>query len=226
MIRQFRDHTCISLSLELNGHLTTPFPQMNKMLPESLSSIDDAKCTESVPKMGINKNNSLSSNSADTQYSELANSKDDVIKAQLPVEQHRCHNDGASMASGELNLIAAQLLDTLQKAVMKRVTLISDNHKHCEHQWTMCSQSKQQVFSKLSYGMAYNQATVLSDARVAILFSGGVDSMVLAALADRQVVMLVFHWLFLVEHYSYRCLPASESIDLINVAFQQKTQNR
>ncbi|XP_071954072.1 asparagine synthetase domain-containing protein 1-like isoform X2 [Antedon mediterranea] len=43
-------------------------------------------------------------------------------------------------------------------------------------------------------------------AKVAILFSGGIDSMVIAALADRYV-------------------PISETIDLINVAFQQQIKS-
>ncbi|KAL5021075.1 hypothetical protein ScPMuIL_000230 [Solemya velum] len=44
--------------------------------------------------------------------------------------------------------------------------------------------------------------TILGDAAVAVLFSGGLDSAVIAALVDR-------------------CLPADQSIDLINVAFEQ-----
>ena len=62
---------------------------------------------------------------------------------------------------------------------MKRVTLIPQD---CED--TMCHQSGINN-SKLSHSMAYNQAAVHSNAKVAILFSGGVDSMVLASLADR-----------------------------------------
>ncbi|KAL3869433.1 hypothetical protein ACJMK2_042114 [Sinanodonta woodiana] len=46
---------------------------------------------------------------------------------------------------------------------------------------------------------------VVSDAKVAILFSGGIDSTVIAALADR-------------------CVPAEESIDLLNVAFENQQQ--
>lgn len=45
----------------------------------------------------------------------------------------------------------------------------------------------------------------LKDARVGILFSGGIDSMIIAVLADKFV-------------------PTEEAIDLINVAFEQKLQ--
>ena len=71
---------------------------------------------------------------------------------------------------------AAKLLDVLQEAVMKRVTLIPQD--------TVCLQSGLD-HPKLSHSVAYNQAAVHSNAKIAILFSGGVDSMVLAALADR-----------------------------------------
>lgn len=43
------------------------------------------------------------------------------------------------------------------------------------------------------------------DARVGVLFSGGIDSMMITALADKFV-------------------PEGEAIDLINVAFEQKSQ--
>lgn len=154
MIKKFGDHTCINLSMELNCHLTTPFPAMNKSL---LSSID---CMQSS-KIGVNKNKS---DSADL---ELSSSNGDVTETQLTVEC--CHHNDIRKVSCQLSSTAVQLLETLEKAVMKRVTLIPSEHKCFEHKPAVCS---------------YNyQATV--DARVAILFSGGVDSMVLAALVDR-----------------------------------------
>ena len=161
LMRQFSDHTCISLSVEWNHHLTTPFPGMNKTLPKSPSNIE-------IGNDLLSNSNTLSSSS-----------EGDVTTA------ISYRNDVRT--SGELSLIAARLLDTLHKAVLKRVTLISDDHR-------VCFKSKQQEFHDISHGAAYNQGTSLSSAaRVAILFSGGVDSMVLAALTDRQAVTPVFH---------------------------------
>ena len=164
MIRHLNDHTCISLSMELNHHLTTPFPRMNKTVPKSLSNIDD---TQLLSKIGINKDHDIL---PDT----LPSSSEADVMAVQPT-----HND-VTRTSGDIR--AAQLLDALHKAVMKRVTLIPDDHVV----W--------QELHEISHGAAYNQGANLSGARVAILFSGGVDSMVLAALTDRQGVMLVFHW--------------------------------
>ena len=185
MIKQFNDHTCIRMSVELNHHLVTPFTGMNKTLPKSPSNMD----------------HNLLSNSGNS----FASSNEGDVTA-AAVSYH-----GDARTSGEL---AAQFLDTLHKAVMKRVTLILNTvHSKCK-----------QKFHDVSHGAAYNQdATLSSTARVAILFSGGVDSMVLAALTDRQAVKLIFHWLFIIL---YRCLPASESVDLINVAFQQNRSNK
>lgn len=178
MIKQFSDHTCINMSPVFDHHLTTLFPAMNKTRPKPPSNTEHVICSglASTADNGTTKDCDLSSNSIDT--SELVCSSEDDVQHVVS----GCHGDDVSRVSG--GLIATQLLDILQRAVMKRVTLIPDCHKHLEYQQTMCSQSEQQEVYKLSCNAAYNQVT-LSDAKVAILFSGGVDSMVLAALADR-----------------------------------------
>lgn len=160
MIRRLSNHTCISMSLEFNLHLTTPFPAMNKTLPS------DVVDTEQSSKIGTNKS---------CVDAELSSDNGDLTRI------HQAAHTDVGRVSDEFSLIAAQLLDTLQDAVMKRVTLINqDSLKHCG----MYYQSEQK---ELSHDVTYNQATTLNNARIAILFSGGVDSMVLAALADRQV---------------------------------------
>jgi len=62
---------------------------------------------------------------------------------------------------------------------MKRVILIPQDCKDTMHHQSGLNNSK------LSYSVAYSQSAVHSNAKVAILFSGGMDSMVLASLADR-----------------------------------------
>lgn len=155
MVRQFSHNTCISMSLELNCHLSTPFPAMNKGLP--LHVVD----TEELSKVDITKR--YSSND------DVAN--DDVTGAKPVIQCQR-------MADGELNLLATQLMDTLQKAVFKRVTSIPDGPKCFKREETMCFHSEQ-------HSVVDDQVETLCDAKVAILYSGGVDSMILAALTDR-----------------------------------------
>lgn len=89
-----------------------------------------------------------------------------------------------------------KFIAVLGKAVRKRVWNLPRN-----------SRDRHLVASVSSSGRIAEarslETTEMQDARVGILFSGGIDSMMLAALADRYV-------------------PVEEAIDLLNVAFEQK----
>ncbi|XP_078084676.1 asparagine synthetase domain-containing protein 1 isoform X2 [Mustelus asterias] len=82
--------------------------------------------------------------------------------------------------------IVHQFINVLSESVRRRVLFLPrcQNHPNCS-----------------------DQLTVSDEAKVAILFSGGVDSMVLSALADHHI-------------------PPDEPIDLLNVAFKQQEQKR
>ncbi|CAG5120014.1 unnamed protein product [Candidula unifasciata] len=87
-------------------------------------------------------------------------------------------------ARSDLDALADELIHVLQSSVDKRVKNLPRNPRSCEHLHFQESQ------------------TLILQANVAVLFSGGLDSTVLAALADR-------------------CVPEGEPIDLLNVAFEQ-----
>ena len=99
-----------------------------------------------------------------------------LINNSSVVAQSSTVTSGACKPANGCGSNAAKLLDVLQEAVMKRVTLVPEVFVH---------HKAGQDHPKLSHSVAYNQAAVHSNAKVAILFSGGVDSVVLAALADR-----------------------------------------
>ncbi|XP_059143078.1 asparagine synthetase domain-containing protein 1-like [Physella acuta] len=93
----------------------------------------------------------------------------------------------------ELDLLAEKLIHVLQAAVSVRVNDIPEH---------VCSATNHASVNLNTDKENLARYTAYSQAKVAILFSGGLDSTVLAALADR-------------------CIPEDEPIDLLNVAFEQ-----
>ena len=93
-----------------------------------------------------------------------------------------------------LDADADELLAVLKQSVARRVSHLPNNCKECVA--LLCRQSG-------ASPIKFNALPRCRHAKLAVLFSGGVDSAVLAALADM-------------------CLPPDEPIDLLNVAFEQQ----
>ena len=93
-----------------------------------------------------------------------------------------------------------QTVDTffekLKESVMRRVKNIPNFCKKCSHRDLKSHET-------IKFNSDLNNDFKCNHAKLAILFSGGVDSTVLAALADL-------------------CLPLNEEIDLLNIAFEKQ----
>lgn len=101
-----------------------------------------------------------------------------------------------NVSEEEMEQISRELYDRLKESVSRRVRNIPNYCKSC---------------SKINQHVKFDDETgrhtsSCSHAKLAILFSGGIDSAVLAALADL-------------------CLPVNEPIDLLNVAFEMQNQS-
>ena len=130
------------------------------------------------------------------------------------------------------NTLAQHLLSVLQQAIQSRVDRAPRvTHTVSQDTVTVCCgppSGAGSVGCGPPSGSPDTASVVQGAARVAILFSGGVDSVVLAALTDR----LVHTTLFTLSSKQQckvtlfcRCLPPCEEIDLINVAFRQKDED-
>lgn len=111
--------------------------------------------------------------------------QDDEIDQSVSTGLQRCHIDQS---------LVEKFVSILTEAVRKRVFNLPR-----KNQTELCCKNVCENTSSSCQGQQHNKRS-----RVGILFSGGLDSIVLAALTDR-------------------CVPPDESIDLINVAFEQKT---
>ncbi len=93
----------------------------------------------------------------------------------------------------EIEEIKENFLRILKQSVMRRVNPLPSFCKHC-------------FSNQISLNKFNENNNKCDHSKLAILFSGGVDSAVLAALADQ-------------------CLPKDEPIDLLNIAFEQVSKN-
>ncbi|XP_074641083.1 asparagine synthetase domain-containing protein 1-like [Tubulanus polymorphus] len=96
-------------------------------------------------------------------------------------------------ASDEMIKLADDLVNILSRAIEIRVS----------EQPLLCSNCLKEILSESNHcdSLNFTDSKRCDHARLAVLFSGGIDSMMIAALADRHV-------------------PPDQPIDLLNVAFQ------
>lgn len=96
----------------------------------------------------------------------------------------------------ELEQIREELLLILKQSILRRIKPLPNQCKNC-YLLSQTSNNSNNKFSEFK----------CDHAKIAILFSGGLDSAVIAALVDQ-------------------CLPENEPVDLMNIAFEQSNNNK
>ncbi|XP_060081138.1 asparagine synthetase domain-containing protein 1-like [Ylistrum balloti] len=206
--------------------------------PLKFSMDTDLKFPSPMPKLNkalLNTDSDLEKKVSDDLDHKVSGSNAELI------DDHQKYIENLIHSNEVIGKLADQLIDVLQRAVKKRIynqpglSLMTDvqNSADClpDVKRSPCSQCKPHpVFSNKTNESGKNPSTdedtstesissrgeeecvaetktsvtcEQENAKVAILFSGGIDSAVITALADR-------------------CLPESEPIDLMNVAFEQQ----
>ena len=235
--------SCLHFSIVKERSLQVPFPKLNKQLPStknrdsnvvtplhSETQVTSTQCVASCEGRGTVQDPTLSFHGSgclvcmDEKGSRQSVSNE---KATLPTTSPFIAMATVTQET-DWNTLAQHLLSVLQQAIQSRVDR-APRVTHSVSQDTVtvgCDPPSGAGFVGCGPDIA---SVVQGAARVAILFSGGVDSVVLAALTDRLVHITIFTLsskqrckvtLFC------RCLPPCEEIDLINVAFGQKEDGR
>jgi asparagine synthetase B (glutamine-hydrolysing) len=198
-----------SLLISLNNHNLTL--SSVKIKPNRDSSIDMNEFEElkanGIYKVNLNKDPILSLNVFEwKKLDEIANKSDNKLRYYEHVNESSNYNLFDSISP--FNEILEELNDDnfeqtvdifykkLRESVMRRVKNIPNFCKKCSHRDLKSHEA-------IKFNTNSNNNYKCNHAKLAILFSGGVDSTVLAALADL-------------------CLPPNEEIDLLNIAFEKQ----
>ena len=239
--------SCLHFSIVKEKSLQVPFPKLNRQLPST-------KNCDSNVVTSLHSETQVTS----TQCAAASEERDTVQDPTLSLHGSGClvcMNEKGSRQSvssekatlptasplsamatvtqeTDWNTLAQHLLSVLQQAIQSRVDRAPRvTHTVSQDTVTVCCgppSGAGSVGCGPPSGSPDTASVVQGAARVAILFSGGVDSVVLAALTDR----LVHTTLFTLSSKQQckvtlfcRCLPPCEEIDLINVAFRQKDED-
>lgn len=210
-----------------------PFPRLNKLLPSakncdsnvvpllhSETQVTSAQCVASCETRATVQDPTLSLYDSEYQMCLDEKGHQQSEKAPMPVSSIASGAMATVTQETDWNMLAQHLLSVLQQAIQSRIDRAP-----------RVTPTVSQDTVTVGCGPPLDAGSVvLGGARVALLFSGGVDSVVLAALTDRLVHTPSWTSSFsLATGYEmtlfHRCLPPAEEIDLINVAFGQKNKD-
>ena len=186
--------TCLSIHKVDNFHLQVPFPPFNKTVPVQphLQTTPTSKSKTTVAVEGtLSDSDFVESETLCKSYGEIKLDSD-MVKGGIssssvsPVSV-------VSVSGVDWNTLAKQLIAVLQKAVHSRIvraphlpsyrvearddSSVNVDHRRNEEEPTGCQNQALVLVPKAEY--------IHGRARVAVLFSGGVDSILLAALVDK-----------------------------------------
>ncbi|KAL9951054.1 hypothetical protein ACROYT_G043647 [Oculina patagonica] len=206
-----RDETSLNCDSEFSGcekslearvcglHLNTNFSSRNQTLQVSTAENFEARATES-----FNSNSSPMHSDASglSRHFCLETSCNELTKTnELGEDTNLSSTRTAAEGCSRCNLVRIQWNSSYRESRHKFITVLGDAVR--KRVWNLPRTCSNSVLSTSEANSSASSERQHKDARVGILFSGGIDSMMIAALADRYV-------------------PTEEAIDLINVAFEQK----
>lgn len=204
--------TCLNIRRVNSHHLQVPFPALNKLVPSNQQQVlpTQSKKTEAVEEtqLPISSQDVCSSSQTITttvdRTEEVKSDEEDLKSSCDPLETvdvaatNRYSMSSSPSLSPDWRALSRLLITELERAVHSRVVrapyLPSSSQTRSDGACLMdLSKSDSDPVKEVELATATDpmktavSAIILGKARIAILFSGGVDSVVLAALVDRLV---------------------------------------
>ena len=191
--------TCLHFSIVKERSLQVPFPRLNKLLPSakncdsnvvpllhSETQVTSTQCVASCEARATVQDPTLSLHGSEYRMCKDEKGNQQSIsseKATMSVSSIASIAMATITPETDWNMLAQHLLSVLQQAIQSRIDRAPS-----------VTPTVYQDTATVGCGPPLGAGSVvLGGARVAILFSGGVDSVVLAALTDRLVHTLHGH---------------------------------